>query len=123
LSIFQALLDSKLPESEKSTERLFSESRVLLAAGTDTTGMMLTRIVFHLLSNLVALKRLKKELEIAIPGPNILPTSAQVENLLYFVSRFLVIIYMIIFIQLTATPRTLSQKKPFAFTPAAACAL
>jgi len=60
LSIFQALLDSKLPELEKSTERLYSESRVLLVAGTDTTGMMLTRIVFHLLSNPVALKRLKK---------------------------------------------------------------
>jgi hypothetical protein len=94
LSIFQALLDSKLPESEKSTERLFSESP---AAGTDTTGMILTRIFFHLLSNPVALKRLKKELEIAIPDPNILPTFAQVENLPYFVSQFLITIHVITF--------------------------
>jgi cytochrome P450 len=87
LSIFQALLDSKLPESEKSNARLFCESRVILAAGTDTTGTMLTKIVFHLLSNPAALKRLKKELETTIPDPNTPPTSVQVENLPYFVSH------------------------------------
>jgi len=47
---------------------------------------MLTKIIFHLLSNPEALKTLKKELETAIPDPNTPPTSAQVENLPYFVS-------------------------------------
>lgn len=47
---------------------------------------MLTKIVFHLLSNPEALKKLKKELKIAMPDPKILPTSAQVEYLPYFVS-------------------------------------
>jgi cytochrome P450 len=86
LSIFQGLLDSKLPASEKSTERLFCEARIVLAAGTDTTATMMTKLIFHLLADPDVLQKLKAELEGAIPDVNKLPTAAQVENLPWLVS-------------------------------------
>lgn len=87
LSIFQGLLDSKLSESEKETERLCSESRVFVAAGTETTASMLSMITFHLLENPDILKKPKSELEIAIPDMSIKPAASQVENLPYLVSQ------------------------------------
>lgn len=86
LSIFQGLLDSSLPAAEKPKERLFMEARVILAAGTDTTATMMTKLIFHLLSNPDVLQKLKAELETAIPDANTLPIAAQVENLPYLVS-------------------------------------
>jgi cytochrome P450 len=85
-SIFQGILDSKLPNSEKSTERLFYEARVVVAAGTDTTATTMTKLIFHLLSNPDVLQKLKAELETALPDANALPTAAQVENLPWLVS-------------------------------------
>lgn len=37
-NIFDALLHSDLPESEKATSRLQHEANIILAAGQDTTG-------------------------------------------------------------------------------------
>jgi len=49
---------------------------------------MLTKTVFHLLSNPDALKRLKQELETAIPDPTTPPLAAQVESLPYFINSY-----------------------------------
>ncbi|KAF2182877.1 cytochrome P450 [Zopfia rhizophila CBS 207.26] len=67
-TIFHTLLESDLPESEKDTTRLAEEAVLLVGAGTHTTSWVLTVIAFHLLSQPTLLKRLKEELEIAIPN-------------------------------------------------------
>lgn len=80
-SILRSVLDSSMPEEEKSVERLFNESQIVVAAGTDTTAIALTNLVYHLLSNQGSLQRLKIELEAAVPDKNAFATSAQVGSL------------------------------------------
>ena len=82
-SLIGAVLGSDLPESEKSTERLLRESQVLISAGTDTTAMVLSFALFHLLSDPERFKKLRTELETAIPDPQSILLSRQVENLPY----------------------------------------
>jgi cytochrome P450 len=83
-TIFHGLLiNDNLPESEKATSRLVDEARIILAAGTDTTANTLAAITYHLLANPGILKRLKDELAIAIPNPNTMPESSQIEGLPY----------------------------------------
>ena len=82
----KTLLASKLPDSEKSTDRLFCESQVLLAAGTETTALTLAKLTYHLLENPDILKRLKRELKEAIPDADVVPMISQVENLPYLLS-------------------------------------
>ena len=85
-TIFYSLISGDFSESEKSDERMIDEARVLLAAGTDTTARALTVITYHLLADPERLKRLKTELEAALPDPNSQPSYAQVETLPYLVS-------------------------------------
>jgi cytochrome P450 len=83
-TIFHGLLsNSSLPESEKSTSRLVDEARILLAAGTDTTANTLAAITYHLLANPEILRKLKIELEGAIPDPDAMPESSKIESLPY----------------------------------------
>ncbi|KAL9609720.1 MAG: hypothetical protein Q9167_005528 [Letrouitia subvulpina] len=65
-TIFHGLLRSDLPDEEKSTGRLTEEAQLIVFAGTDTTEI---------------LRKLKVELETALPNADDLPTSAQVEAL------------------------------------------
>lgn len=68
-SMFHGILnDPDIPESVKSTERLVDEGRVLIQAGTDTTSVTLSAITYHILANPKILKRLKAELQQAIPN-------------------------------------------------------
>lgn len=64
------LVDSKLPESDKSIARLAQESGFLLAAGTVTTSWTATIGVFWLLREPEVLRKLKQELAAALP-PNL----------------------------------------------------
>ncbi|KAF5875950.1 putative cytochrome p450 protein [Botrytis fragariae] len=82
-TIFHGLLNSKLPDSEKETPRLVHEAQLTVFAGQDTTASTMAATVFELLANPDKLIKLKKELAIAIPDPNILPSYAQVEHLPY----------------------------------------
>jgi cytochrome P450 len=83
-TIFHSLLsNSNLPDSDKTNERLLDEARVLLGGGTDTTASTLAAITYHLLANPSILQELKKELAEAIPDPNSVPISAQIEALPY----------------------------------------
>jgi len=87
-TIFHGLIGGDLDASEKTDERMIDESRVILAAGTDTTARALAVITYHLLADPMRLKKLKSELDAALPDPDALPMCSQVETLPYLV-RFL----------------------------------
>ncbi|OBT64897.1 hypothetical protein VE03_06450 [Pseudogymnoascus sp. 23342-1-I1] len=73
-TIFHEIIDSKLPEPEKTVRRLSDEAEVIVLAGTLTTAWTLDVCTFHLLRTPSALRRLKTELRAAIPNAN-MPTS------------------------------------------------
>lgn len=81
-TIFHGLLQSNLPESEKTSDRLAEEAAVLLSAGTDSSANTLSAITYHLLADPSKLERLRAELKVAVPE-GCLPKFAQVENLPY----------------------------------------
>lgn len=72
-----------LPASEKRTERILNEATVLLVAGTDTTALTLSAIVYHVLADRSVLRQLKDELRRAVPDPDAPPTAAQLEAMPY----------------------------------------
>ena len=61
-TIFHQIIDSKMPEEEKSVRRLSDEAEVLVLAGTLTTALVLDLSTFYLLRKPRALRRLKTEL-------------------------------------------------------------
>ncbi|RDW56497.1 hypothetical protein BP5796_13138 [Coleophoma crateriformis] len=82
-TIMPALINSTLPDSEKSPDRLFSEARVILFAGTDTTATAMSNIFYHLLSTPECLRKLKAELEGVMPNIHSTPDSSQLQRLPY----------------------------------------
>ncbi|KAF9691723.1 hypothetical protein EKO04_010491 [Ascochyta lentis] len=82
-TVFHELLNSDLPPSEKSLERLSQESQLIVGAALDTTAHALNTTLFHLLANPEKLQKLKAELETAIPNPNIHTPLTELENLPY----------------------------------------
>ena len=82
-TIFHELLNSNLPDSEKSVERLTDEAQVIIGAGQETLAWILTVITCHLLSNPSVLRHLKTELQTAIPNPDISTPEATLANLPY----------------------------------------
>lgn len=68
-TIFHDILDSKLPDHKKTTERLTDEAPLLIGAGTETTSWTLTLATFHLLENPSILRKLKKD-ELKTVDPN-----------------------------------------------------
>lgn len=69
LTIFDDILDSKLPEHELATERLWKEAQVIVIAGTETTAWTLSVITYYLLENPAIMQRLRNTLDEAIPDP------------------------------------------------------
>jgi cytochrome P450 len=82
-TIFHELLNSNLPDSEKSVERLTDEAQTVIGAGQETVAWILTVITCHLLSNPVVLRKLKIELATAIPDPDVITPEATLSNLPY----------------------------------------
>jgi cytochrome P450 len=82
-TIFHGILNSSLPEEEKTTERLKQEAQAVVLAGQDTMAYTFAAITYHLLANAHILKKLRNELIGAIPNPDEPPTYAQVEHLPY----------------------------------------
>ncbi|KAL7621659.1 hypothetical protein AAE478_008986 [Parahypoxylon ruwenzoriense] len=66
-TFFHELLESKLPDHEKTIARLAQESGALLGAGTVTTAWTMTTGVFYLLREPEVLRKLKQELTEAVP--------------------------------------------------------
>ncbi|KAL9121201.1 MAG: hypothetical protein Q9187_002237 [Circinaria calcarea] len=68
-TIFEGVLNSKLPEEENSNARLAHEAHAAL---------------YQLLANPAEFRKVKAELAEAIPDPGQIPSFSQVENLPYF---------------------------------------
>jgi cytochrome P450 len=84
-TVFHKILVGDMPDSEKSGARLREEAYVLVVAGTETTAGTLAVITYQLLSKPAMFRKLKAELEIAMPDPNELPLSSKLEGLPYLV--------------------------------------
>jgi len=84
-TIFQALLDSDLPQDEKSAQRLQDEGQTLIAAGSETTAKALSIITFYLLQDRSKLQRLREELRSVMPTPNSQASWTTLEKLPYLV--------------------------------------
>lgn len=62
-TVLQGIANSPdLPESEKTGERLHQEARILVGAGSETTGSTLDVIIFQVLSNHHVAQKLQEEL-------------------------------------------------------------
>lgn len=61
-TIFHELLNSDLPEEEKSNARLGDEAQLIVAAGLITTSWALSVASFHIISNPDVSKKLSREL-------------------------------------------------------------
>jgi cytochrome P450 len=83
-TVFDEILNSNLSDYEKRPERLLEESQNVAVAGTETTAWTLSVLTFHLLSNPDKLKKLRAELEKAIPDVSApLPPIKDLEQLPY----------------------------------------
>ncbi|KAK4947453.1 hypothetical protein LTR10_013821 [Elasticomyces elasticus] len=68
-SVLDGIVNSDaIPESDKTVERITQEARTLVGAGTETTGISLETITFHVLSHPDVLRKLKEELAKAAEG-------------------------------------------------------
>jgi cytochrome P450 len=82
-TIFHELLKSDLPPQEKSVERLADEAQLMIGAGLETASWAMTVTSFYLISNPTILKKLRAELEAAIPDPTSEVDSLALERLPY----------------------------------------
>ncbi|KAI1276338.1 trichodiene oxygenase [Xylaria sp. FL0933] len=62
-TIVNEILDSKLPSSEKSVQRIYEDVSTICNAAFETTANVLRSVLFHLFSNPDILQRLRTELE------------------------------------------------------------
>ena len=84
-TIFRHLLNSDLPPSELTDERLSREAQVLIGSGTITTAGTMNFITYHVMANPAIKKRLTEELGPVMEGyPTKKPAWSQLEKLPYF---------------------------------------
>ena len=86
-TIFQALLSPSLPPEERTLQRLVDEGFIVLGAGLETTARFLTNITCHLLLNPDVLSKLRAELKVALPTPDMCPPLHVLEGLPYLVKQ------------------------------------
>ncbi|MCJ1318280.1 hypothetical protein MMC15_003608 [Xylographa vitiligo] len=86
LNLFHELIQSDLPESDKSVERLTNEALIVVGAGTIPTSWTLAVATYHLLASPRILAILKNELKSAIPDPNVYVPLAVLDQLPYLVA-------------------------------------
>lgn len=82
-TVLDVLVESDLPEQEKTAERITGEYVAILLAGTETTSWVLTVLTFYLLTDRVVLDRLTSELKRAVESPTQLPRWSTLEQLPY----------------------------------------
>ncbi|RDW77525.1 hypothetical protein BP6252_05578 [Coleophoma cylindrospora] len=82
-SIFHVLRDGELPAHEKTVQRLSDEGNILIGAGAETTAQVLAVISYHLLANPEILRRLRAELDPAMPNGEAGVKWTQLEQLPY----------------------------------------
>ncbi|KAL9065703.1 MAG: hypothetical protein Q9157_007387, partial [Trypethelium eluteriae] len=82
-TVFASLLQSDLPPSEKSLQRMTEEGFSLFAAGTETVSWALTVISYHLLTKPAMLEELTAEVSGVVDSSGQLPPWATLEKLPY----------------------------------------
>ncbi|RYC56702.1 hypothetical protein CHU98_g9513 [Xylaria longipes] len=81
LSIFHHIMNSDMPESERSEERLAKEAQVLLGGGTASTARTIVFASYYILSRPYIRSRLEEELrEVMAAWPDRVPTWAELER-------------------------------------------
>lgn len=84
--LFHEILDSKLPDSQKTIHRLREEAFQLVGAGIITTAWTLSVATYYLLASPRILRRLKEDLASAMPDPNTSVPLEVLEQLPYLVA-------------------------------------
>ncbi|KAI0151458.1 cytochrome P450 [Pestalotiopsis sp. NC0098] len=82
-NVFGSLLESDMPEHEKSIVRLSDEASAVLSAGTETTSWTVSVITYHVLTQPKILSKLTEELNSVVKDPKKLPTWTDLEKLPY----------------------------------------
>jgi cytochrome P450 len=67
-TIFQEILASQLPESDKTQKRLEEEANIIIAGGVETTAFALDVCVYHITNTPHLYERLHAELVAAFPN-------------------------------------------------------
>ena len=81
-SLFHFIVDSDMPDSERSEERLAKEAQVLLGGGTASTARTIGFAAFYILSRPQLHEALTEEVsETMKDWPNHIPTWADLEKL------------------------------------------
>ncbi|KAI0400710.1 cytochrome P450 [Xylaria palmicola] len=81
VSIFHHIMNSDMPESERSEARLAKEAQVLLGGGTASTARTLVFASYYILSRNSIRSRLESELkEVMVGWPQHVPTWAELEK-------------------------------------------
>jgi cytochrome P450 len=93
-TIFHHILDSDLPDAEKTVARLSDEGFVLVVAGGETTAKTLTTLIFFLLANPEWLEKVHQELDSTMPNPEILSTWQKLDALPCLVSLFMIMNFL-----------------------------
>lgn len=84
VSLFHHILDSDLPESELSDDRLAKEAQILLGGGTASTARTIGYISYYVLARPEIRSRLQDDLkEVMGTYPEQIPTLAELERLTY----------------------------------------
>jgi cytochrome P450 len=68
-TLFDAILASNLPETEKRPERMAHEGFEILLAGSDTAAWTMGVAIYHIVANHDIKQRLQCERRKAMPGP------------------------------------------------------
>jgi cytochrome P450 len=84
-TIFHEILQSDLPEDEKSMRRLGDEAQLVIGAGLTTTAWALSNAMFYIVDNPSIQETLRAELREAFPDPKALDALSlqQLEKLPY----------------------------------------
>lgn len=82
-TVFSALMNSSLPEKEKTVKRLHQEGIAMVIGGTETTAAMLSFLTYQILANPTVYEKLLAELTVQIPDPKTLPSWSTLENIPY----------------------------------------
>lgn len=81
-TLFRYIVNSDMPESESSDERLAKEAQVLLGGGTASTARTLGFISYYILANPEIKAKLQQELEKPMADwPARVPSWAELEKL------------------------------------------
>lgn len=84
--IFHQILQSNLPDSDKTVSHLSEEALAIIGAGTTTSSRVLSVATYHLIVNSRILRKLKAELKSAIPDPNASMPIEMLESLPYLMA-------------------------------------